>query len=68
MQSSFNREKIPKRKLNNENILEKKPNLKLKPNHYRPDKVVRRIWLSKLQGQAFKDGNGWYSTRRNPNA
>lgn len=38
-------------------IKDRKPNLKLCPNHYRFIPKTHRIWN---QGQAIKDGRGWY--------
>lgn len=50
-----------KKVLKDPNILEKKPNLKLKPNHYLFVGKGRRWWPSNNgRGQAIRDGNGWY--------
>lgn len=46
-----------KRVLKNPKLLERKPNLKLKPNHYHFYSIGRRIWQ---RGKAISNGKGWY--------
>jgi len=45
--------------LKNSDILKKKPNLNLKPNHYDYSSETIRMWPA-LNGQAIRDGKGWY--------
>ena len=46
--------------LKNPDILKKKPTLNLKPNHYSYASEYGRHWNPKLNGQAVRDGQGWY--------
>jgi hypothetical protein len=46
--------------LKDPDILKKKPKLILKPNHYILHSEYHRQWHSTHQGQAIKDGYGWY--------
>jgi hypothetical protein len=43
-------------------LIRLKPNLRLKPNHFKHKKRIIRRWDSKHLGQAFSDGHGWYTT------
>ena len=45
------------KQLKNPTILLRKPNLKLKPNHYRFFSRAGRIFQG---GKAISDGRGWY--------
>ena len=38
-------------------LLERKPNLKLEPNHRKQLKLIHRVWN---KGTAYSDGKGWY--------
>lgn len=44
--------------LKSETIKERKPDLKLCPNHYHV--VSTRTWPSWAKGTARRDGRGWY--------
>ena len=48
-------------KLKSEDILDRKPGLKLCSNHFK-DTFVKsgRYWNSHQRGQAIRDGKGWY--------
>lgn len=46
-----------------ENLLKRKPNLKLFPNHYNFRKNILRYWNSSLLGTAIRDGEDWYVQR-----
>lgn len=50
-----------KKILKDKNILEKKPNLKLKPNHYYFLSRSGKYWNSRDLGTAIKDGRGGYT-------
>ena len=41
-------------------VKERKPNLKLYPNHYHYKSEGGRIYNSQLRGPAVSDGKGWY--------
>lgn len=43
-----------------DDLLKRKPNLILFPNHYNFRKRVLRYWNSTMLGTAIKDGEGWY--------
>jgi len=45
---------------NNPDILSKKPDLKLKSNHYTYISGHGRVWDSLQYGPAIRDGKGWY--------
>jgi len=47
------------KKLKDPELLKKKPELKLKPNHYRFVSVLR-FFDPEKRGQAIVDGRGWY--------
>lgn len=42
-------------------IKDRKPDLRLKSNHFKSFKRHHRIWPAHL-GQAVSDGQGWYKT------
>jgi len=46
--------------LKDPDILKKKPNLNLKPNHYSYTSEYERYWNPQLKGQTIRDGKGWY--------
>lgn len=46
--------------LKSETIKERKPNLRLRPNHYHYVPAPRRVYLSLNAGPAKRDGRGWY--------
>jgi hypothetical protein len=47
-------------KLKNPDILKRKPDLKLMPNHYKEEIHPNRIWN---EGTAIRDGHGWYKRK-----
>lgn len=47
----------------NQNIIDKKPEIKLKSNHFKYTVRPNRVWLSKLWGTAVRNGVGWYVRR-----
>ena len=48
--------------LKNPQGLKTKPNMKLKPNHFKEPHLPKRWWNSSKLGTAMKDGNGWYKS------
>lgn len=50
--------------LKDENILKKKPDLKLYPNHYIYISTGKRSWNSHAQGTAYRDKKGWYKEEK----
>jgi len=53
--------------LKSSDILERKPNLKLCSNHFKPVRTITRYWNSEKMGTAIRDENGWYK-QENKNA
>lgn len=56
------------RKLKSKTILERKPKLKLCPNHYEDNIFPNRFWDSAKvkdggNGTAISDGRGWYKPK-----
>ena len=49
--------------LKDKDVLKKKPNLNLKPNHYHLISGQGRIWDSSTKGTAYKHGN-WYKEKK----
>jgi len=47
------------KKLKDPEILKKKPNLILKPNHYHYSSPGR-VWVGEKRGTAISDRAGWY--------
>lgn len=45
---------------NGTTIKDRKPHLKLCPNHYRYMPKIKRAWFSNQQGTAINDGKDWY--------
>jgi hypothetical protein len=41
-------------------ILDRKPDLNLKPNHRRFKQTPKRSWVSRFARTAVSDGRGWY--------
>jgi len=46
--------------IKNSRILDRKPNLKLCGNHFKSGSRVYRVWNPSVNGQAKRDGKGWY--------
>lgn len=46
--------------IKNMRILERKPNLRLCGNHFKSGPRIYRVWDPAANGQAVRDGNGWY--------
>lgn len=44
-------------------MLKEKPDLILKPNHFKTDKRILRFWNSIIQGMAISDKKGWYKQK-----
>jgi len=49
-----------KPQLKSPTILDRKPALKLCPNHFNTSSSKGRYWNSSHRGQAISDGKGWY--------
>ena len=47
-------------KLKDPTLLDRKPSLKLYPNHFREEIYPKRVWSF---GPAVKDGKGWYRAK-----
>ena len=41
-------------------VVDRKPHINLKSNHFKYIPRIHRIWNPQLTGQAIADGKGWY--------